>query len=341
MKTLIIGGTGLISTPITRMLLERGDDVTLYNRGASKARVPEGWKSITGDRRDFAAFETQMEEAGTFDCVIDMICFRPEEAESDVRAFAGRTGQLIFCSTVDVYAKPAPRYPITEDTPRHQPPWGYARDKTRCEEVFWEAQGRGELPVTVLRPAHTYHERGTIWHSLGGKTTYVDRLRRGKPIIVHGDGSSLWSSCYAEDVARAFVQAVGNERALGMAYHLTGEEWMTWDQYHRTVAEAIGAPPPEAVHIPTDLLARLAPERAGICAVNFQFNNIFDNAAARRDLGFRYTVPFSEGARRVVGWLDANGQIEDSEEDPLDDKIIDLWRRLSEEAAGGPSDGAR
>jgi nucleoside-diphosphate-sugar epimerase len=158
---------------------------------------------------------------------------------------------------------------------------------------------------------------------------------------VHGDGSSLWASCHRDDVARAFVNAAGNARAFGRAYHVTGEEWMTWNQYHQKVAEAMSAPPPVLVHIPTDLLDQVAPERAHICAVNFQFNNIFDNTAARTDLDFRYTIPFVAGVRRIVAWLDANGRIPNSDEDPFEDRLIDAWERLgrgmAQELAGAGS----
>ncbi len=189
------------------------------------------------------------------------------------------------------------------------------------------AHARGEVPVTIIRPAHTYGEGGSFTHTFGRGTGYIDRIRRGKPIIVHGDGSSLWVSCHADDLARAFLGATGNERTFGRAYHVTGEEWLPWNRYHELVAEAMGAPPPTLVHIPTALLARVAP-RARICAENFQFNNLFDNAAARADLDFRPTIPFVEGVRRAVAWLDANGRIENSDDDPYDDRVIAAWRQL-------------
>jgi nucleoside-diphosphate-sugar epimerase len=337
LKVLIIGGTGLISTAVTKELLERGEDVTLFNRGRSEAPFPLKPKVIHGDRYNHREFESKMLEAGTFDCVIDMICYSPEDARSLVRAFAGRTGHLIFCSTVDVYAKPASRYPITEAEPHRPPEWDYAKNKEACEEILKEAEGQGSFPLTILRPAFTYGEGRGLVHSFGGNNHYFDRLLKGKPIVVHGDGQSLWSSCHRDDVARGFVNAVCNPKAFGKSYHLTGEEWMTWNQYHQTVAQAIGAPPPKLVHIPTDLLAKAA-KRAHICAINFQFNNIFDNTAARTDLGFQYTIPFAEGVRRIFGWLTKHGSIPNSDEDPYDDRVIDAWQRLGskmlEELAG-------
>jgi nucleoside-diphosphate-sugar epimerase len=333
MKILIIGGTGLISTSITRQLMERGgDDVTLYNRGRSEARAPGGWKQIVGDRKDFAHFEQQMRDAGTFDCVMDMIGFLPDEVESAARAFKGRVGQYIFCSTVDVYGKPATRYPYREDEPLSGL-GDYAINKVKCENVLAAAQERGDLPVTIIRPAYTYGEGGVIIHSFGWSTAYVDRIRKGKPIVVHGDGNSLWVALHIDDEARAFINAAGNAQAIGKAYHTTGETWMTWNQYHQGVARALGAPEPALTHIPSTLLARISPQRAGVCAVNFQFNNIFDNSAARADLGFAQTISWEEGARRTVDWLASRNRIANSDDDPFDDRVIAAWQRLGDRMA--------
>lgn len=325
MKVLIIGGTGLISAPITRMLLERGHQVTHYNRGKLDLYpAPQGVKTIHGDRTDYVAFENRMRELGTFDCVMDMVGYLPGDGESVVRAFRGRTAHFIFCSTVDVYQKPATRYPYTEAEP-----YGglntYSRNKVSVEKTLRAAQ---DFPVTIIRPAYTYGEgRGPV-HAFGGKTSYLDRIRKGKPIVAHGDGSSFWTACYRADVARAFVNAAGQAHTIGKTYHTTGEEWMTWNQYHETVARALGAPPLKLVHIPTDALARLAPERAGIVVENFQFNNIFDNTAAKKDLQFEYTVTWEEGARRMIQWLDEHGRMDNSDADSFEDELIGRWESV-------------
>ena len=256
MRVLIIGGTGLISTAITRFLVERGDDVTLYNRGQTEADIPEGYNTIIGNRKDYAAFEAQMGEAGSFDAVIDMIGFVPADVESAMRAFRGRTGHFIFCSTVDVYTKPAHRYPVREDAERQpMPSFPYAYNKAKCERLLEEAHERGDFPVTIIRPAHTYGEGRGLIHSFGlGGAYYFNRIRLGKPILTHGDGSSLWAACHRDDVGRAFAEAVGNEKVFGKGYHTASEEPMTWNQYHQTVAQAMNAPEPELIHIPTDML---------------------------------------------------------------------------------------
>jgi nucleoside-diphosphate-sugar epimerase len=324
MRILIIAGAGLIGSAIVRRLLDRGHAVTAVDR-VGPSRLPPGVASLTVDRRDFASFEAAVAGSGPWDAVIDMICFRPDEAESAVRAVRGHTAHYIMTSTIDVYRKPASRYPYTEAEG-----FGglgeYARGKVACERILWAAHEQGDLPLTVIRPGATYGVGHGPVHILGARF-YADRLRRGKPIVVHGDGSSFWPSCYVDDTAGAFEGAVDNVATIGRAYHVTGEEWVTWDQHHRIVAEAIGAPPPTLVHIPTDVLARLAPDRTDWVVDNFRFNNLFDNSAAHRDLGFQTTVPLREGAARWYAALEAAGGIEDSDLDPFEDRLIALWSR--------------
>ncbi len=326
MKILIIGGTGLISTAISRMLLEAGHDLTLYNRGETTPRLPDGYRIIQGNRENLKAFEEQMAEAGAFDCVIDMVCFHPEQAESDIRAFQGRVGQLIFCSTVDVYTKPPVTFPVTESHERGALS-DYGRDKARCEDQFMAAHQEGHFPVTILRPASTYGEGGSIIHTFGWNTYFLDRLRKGLPVIVHGNGEALWVSCHIDDVARAFVNAIGNEKAFGQSYHLAGEEWQTWNQYHQRLAEAIGAPDPALIHIPADILVRISPEHTMITYLNFQYTNIFDNAAAREDLDFQQTIDWQTGARRTYDWLVENDRIEGWQSFPFYDRVIERYKQ--------------
>ncbi len=325
MKILILGGTGLISVAITREMLDRGEDVTLFNRGKSTLPLDPRAKVIHGDRTDYPAFEKAMHAAGLFDVLIDMVGYLPEDGPSAVRAFGGRVGHFLFCSTVDVYRKPAFRYPYVESEP-----YGglnaYSRNKVVLEKTLREAESRGAFPLTIIRPAYTYGEsRGPV-HPAGGSTTFLDRIMKGKPVIVHGDGSSFWVACHRDDVARAFVAAVGQPRTFGRAYHVAGEEWMTWDSYVKIIAQAMGWPAPRIVHIPTDVLVKLDPQRYAIVGENFQFNNIFDNTAAKTDLNFRYTIPWAEGVRRMAGWLMANHRIDDSDQDPAEDHLIERWQ---------------
>jgi nucleoside-diphosphate-sugar epimerase len=325
MRILIIGGTGVISTAMSRLLIADHADLTLINRGNTPPRFGTGAKHMVGDRKDTAAFQAQIEAAGEWDVVVDMICFTPDQAQQSVELFRGRTQQFVFCSTVDVYYRTPDSYPITESHPLEGSSQ-YGRDKVTCERIFMDAHARGDFATTIIRPAQTYGEGGRLVHSLGFSTTYFDRLRKGKPIIVHGDGTSLWVTCHVDDLAPAFNAALGNPATYGSAYHITGEQWMTWLQYHRGVAEALGAPPPTFVPIPTDLLAQLLPDRAAISQNNLQFHNIFDNTAAKRDLGFRQTIGWVEGVRRTVAWLDEQGRILNSDDDPAEDRVIAAWR---------------
>jgi nucleoside-diphosphate-sugar epimerase len=326
MRILVIGGTGLISSAVVGQLAERGWEVTVFNRGLSRRELPPGVRRLTGDRSKSAEFEGMMAQE-SWDAVIDMVCFRPGEAESAVRAFQGRTAHYIMTSTVDVYQKPATLYPYREEEP-YGGIGDYAIDKVACERVLWSAHARGDLPVTVLRPAATYGDLHPPVHSLGRRTSYLDRLRRGKTIVVHGDGTTLWVSCHADDVARAFVGSVANPGSIGRAYHVAGEEWLTWDGHHRAVAAAIGAPPPTIVHVPTEVLTRLAPHRIRRVLENFQFHSIFDNTAARVDLSFRYSITLGDG---LPGWyrsLESAGLIENSDDDPTDDRVIAAWKEI-------------
>ncbi len=335
MDILIVGGTGVISTGITALLAARGEHVAVVNRGQTAADLPPGVAQIVADRTDLPAFEAAMAATGPWDCVIDMRTFAPADAESTVRAFRGRTRQLLFCSTVDIYAKPATRYPIGPDEPRSTTgTFIYGVQKALCEEILLAAAARGNFAVTIIRPAYTYGEgsRGML-HTFGWATTYLDRLRRGLPIVVHGDGTSLWGACHRDDVARAFANAVGNAATFGRAYHIAGEDWLTWDRFTQRTAAALGAPPPEIVHIPTDLLRTAAPKRAFWCAENFQFNNIFDNSAARADLDFRYTIDYEDGARRAIDWLIARDRIASADSDPFDDRLIAAYRRYGADMA--------
>ncbi|MGQ9524562.1 MAG: NAD-dependent epimerase/dehydratase family protein [Armatimonadota bacterium] len=327
MRVLIIGGTGLISAGITNILLERGVQVTHYNRGVRSHEFDGRVETVIGNRYNHSAFEAQVAGLPNFDCVIDMIGYSPEDVQSLLRALGRRMGHLIFCSTVDVYARPASSYPVKESEPFRPAAWDYAQKKAQCEKILWEWYEREGRPLTVLRPVHTYGEQGAILHTFGWSSYHLDRLKKGKPIIVHGDGSSLWSSVHRDDAALAFANAVCNPVAFGKSYHLPGDECVTWNQYHRIVAEAIGAPEPRLVHIPTDLLY-VVDKRAFITAINFQYNNCFDSTAAKRDLGYQYRITIAEGARQIYEWHVRNSKLEDSDEVPQDDKIIAAWERL-------------
>jgi len=329
MKILIIGGTGNISTPITRMLQGKGHDITLFNYDQIRPEwlLPEV-RVISGNRKDLHLFESQIFIDGNYDCVIDMICFEPEDAVIDAVLFKGHTKQFIFCSTVDVYPKTPDRYPVNEDLEIGAlPSFQYAWKKVECEKTLWQAHRRGDFQLTVLRPAATYNESWSPGvHSFGGQTYHLDRIRKGKPIIMHGDGTSIWVAAYRDDTASAFVAAAGNETAFGQAYNVTGDELMTHNRIWKTIARVMNAPEPDFVYIPSLLLANLAPVEALWCRENFMHNNIFDNSKAKRDLGFRYTVSYEEGVKKCIEFLTRHNLIENCDNYPFYDQIIQKWR---------------
>ena len=334
---LVVGGTGLISTGITRQLVAEGHDVVVFTRGETDAAVPSAVSFETGDRNDgerLAELATDVDP----DAVIDMVCFDPGQAEDAVDAFGGRVEQYVFCSTIDVYHRPPARNPVREGAQRHDDTHhvsDYGLNKTLAEDVFTAAHGDA-FATTILRPWITYGEGAPLNHTFGRDTYYIDRIRAGKPIVVHGDGTALQSSCHRDDVARAFVNAVGNEAAYGEAYNVTGDENLTWNQYYRRIAAAIDAPDPELVHIPTDVLRKVAPDRTGMLRDHFRFPSVFDNSKAKCDLGYEYTVPLETGVRRTVESLD----IDDWESEPFDGRLIEAWQDATTdvvEAFGGES----
>lgn len=324
MHVLFIGGTGLISTSIARLLLEAGHQVTLFNRGQSESRLPAGSETIQGDRKDYAAFEKTFADK-SYDVVVDMVAFHPDDSASAVRAFAGRCGQFIHCSTVCVVSGPVAQIPTTETEPFHSL-GGYGQNKIKCEQLLMQAFQDHQFPVTIMRPSHSYGEGGGIIRSFGPGDTFVDRLRKSKPIVVQGDGNSLWASCHVDDVARGFGGTMNNPKCLGQAYNITGDEWMTWNQYHQQVAEVVGGTflP---VHIPTTVLRAVAPHWAGGTYEVFEWPSVFDNAKLKRDTGYTgQRIPFKEGVHRTLAWLETKGKLADSDADDYEDQLAAAWR---------------
>lgn len=327
MHVLFIGGTGLISTAIARQLLETGHQVTLFNRGKTESRLPPGAQTITGDRKDYAAFERTFADK-TYDVVADMVAFHPDDAASVVRAFQGRCAQFLFCSTVCVYSGPPTQIPITETETYHSI-GQYGRNKIACEQLLLRAHEESGFPVTILRPSHSYGEGGRIIRPFGPGETFIDRLRKGKPVILPGDGTGLWASLHVDDVAKGFIGTMGNSTCIGEAYNITGDEWVTWNTYHEQVAEVVGGTF-DPCYIPTDILVDVAPKMSGGTKEIFAWTSIFDNSKIMRDAGYTgQTISWREGVRRTVKWMEENGRIADSdasETDAFEDSLIAAWR---------------
>lgn len=318
MRILIIGGTGTISTSIERQATALGHEVWTLNRGV-RAKTN---RTIVVDRGS-PEFVDAIRSSGPWDAVIEMICYHPNQLDSLVEACRGVAKRLVFCSTVDTYGHPC-KYPVTEDEPQ-TPLSDYAVNKIACEQRLLAEHATGDLDLTIIRPACTYSDNGPLVHTFGWGTEYLDRIIKGKPIVVHGDGNSIWASCHADDIAPVFINACDSPAASGRAYHATGFQWLSWNSYHRTIAAALGAPEPELVHIPADVLNKMTP-KAGVTYLNFQYSSLFDNTAARRDLGFSPSITVGEATPRVVANIKAQGRLLNSDEDPHDDKIIAAWR---------------
>ncbi len=333
MQVLIIGGSGLISTGIVKALKTRGADITVFNRGRTDDRLGADVQHLHGDRNDFPAFEAAMAATGPWDVVIDMICFRPDQAASDLRAFAGRCGHFIFCSTVCTYGNTQTVMPTMETTPQ-APHSAYGRDKVSCEQLFLRAHAEGKMPVTIFRPSHTYGPGGNIINNLGWEATFVDRLRKGRPIIVSGDGHGLWQSTFSEDVGVGFACAAGKKQCFGEAYNIVTDEVFTWDQYTQRTAAAIGAPAPRIIHLPTDLLMTIDAGRYhGALGEIFRYHGVYSSSKLRRDVPeYRPATSYEDGIRRTVAWMDQHNQVVSADTDPFEDKLIALWERFEADA---------
>lgn len=332
MNVLIVGGTGLISTAITEVLLSGGHQVTLLTRGRTAMRLPDGLarpKVIVGDRKTKGVVALAARGGERFDAVIDMVAFGLTDVQEAVEALRGQTSQYLFISSVDAYRKPYVQYPITLAHPRGGLT-AYGQAKAACEEWLLAADAASDLRVTVIRPGHSTGEGGQGLDLFGWNSHYLDRIVRGLPLILHGDGQSLWGTCYVGDVARAIVNALGNPRALGRAFHLTADQVFTWNAYYEATAKALGVAVPARVGIPSSLLQGALPQLARECAENFLFNNLFDNTEAHDVLNFRNTVPFEEITQRVYNWLIANNRLQRAEDQPHYGAILAAWEQVRE-----------
>jgi nucleoside-diphosphate-sugar epimerase len=304
MKVLFIGGTGVISSACTRLALERGVELYLLNRGQSARPAPENARLLQGDIRqpDQVA---QLIGSQTFEAVVDWIAYTPQQIETDLSLFRGKTGQFVFISSASAYQTPPASLPVTESTLLDNPYWEYSRDKIACEQRLMQAYRAEKFPVTIVRPSHTYDQTLLPMH---GGYTMVDRMRKGKPVIVHGDGTSLWVLTHHADFACAFVGLLGNSHAIGDAFQITSDEWLTWDQIYTLVAQAAGAQA-KLVHVPSELIAAYDPVWGASLLGDKSNSMIFDNSKIKRVVpDFVASIPFAQGARQIIQWYDADSR---------------------------------
>lgn len=319
-RVLIIGGNGIISSSVSRLAVERGYEVTLLNRGRSSTRpAVDGAEVLIGDADDAASVASAVGDR-EFDVVANFRAFRPEQVEADVALFAPRAAQYIFISSASAYQKPISQLPIVEATPLRNPFWQYSRDKNACEDVLVSAYRDAGFPMTIVRPSHTYD--ASLIPLEGGWTT-LQRMLDGKPVIVHGDGTSWWTLTHARDFARAFLGLFGNPHAIGSPVHITGDESLTWDEITRLLGRALGVEP-EIVHVASDAIAREIPEMGPGLVGDKAHSVLFDNTRIKTLVpGWVATTPFAEGAREIAEWYlaDASRRVVNAELDAAFDRL--------------------
>lgn len=318
MKALFIGGSGVISSACVWEAVAQGIDLTVLNRGkTSKRALPPNINTLTADARNKAELEAVLAQK-TFDVVVDFIAFTPEHIQLDLDVFTGKTKQFVFISTASAYQKPVNHLPITESTPLHNPHWDYSRKKIACEDALIQAHRQNGFPVTIIRPSHTYDK--TLFPFLGGTTTFA-RMQQGKPVLIIGDGTSLWTLTHHKDFAKGLVGLLGNPKTIGETFHITSDEAMPWNYIYQSIADAAQLEL-HPVHAPSELIARFSAEKGPGLLGDKMHSVIFDNTKLKRFVPtYQATIPYRQGAQELVEYyLDHPNQIVI---DPVLDKLHD------------------
>lgn len=326
MRVLFIGGTGVLSSACSRLALEQGFELYVLNRGQTTVRpLPAGARLLCCDINDRASVERALGSL-RFDCVCNFIAFAPDQVERDVALFTQRTQQYIFISSASVYKKPVSHWPITESTPAHNPFWQYSQDKIACEvqlQNAWQQQG---FPATIVRPSHTYDATLLPFDPYLGGGTVLERMRRGKPVVVHGDGTSLWTLTHHRDFAQGLLGIVGNPKAVGETFHITSDELLSWNEIYELVARAAGVEP-RLVHVPSHIIARHHPAWGAGLLGDKAHSVWFDNSKIRRFVpDYRPRIPFAHGVREIIDFYDRHPEYQ-----PVDPKLDALMDQLTEQ----------
>lgn len=325
MKILFVGGTGFISAAVSRLVVAKGWELFLLNRGQRQPNLP-GCKSLVADINQPGQVRSAMGDRH-FDVIVDWVAYTANDIERDLALFRGRTGQYIFISSASAYQKPPVHYVVTESTPLCNPHWEYSRNKIACEDRLMRAYREENFPATIVRPSLTYDPQLPL--ALGGWGCYTlcDRLKKGRPIIIHGDGTSLWVVTHAEDFGRGFIGLFGNPAALGHAFHITSDEVLTWNQIYGAIADALGVEA-KVVHIPSDFIVKVVPEKTGSLIGDKSWSTVFDNTKIKTWVpGFQCVIPFREGVRRTLAGFDADPsrkRVDDAVNKDLD-RILEAW----------------
>lgn len=321
MKILLIGGTGIISTAVSRTMLEKGHELWLINRGTHNDVLPVGAHFIIGDINDTDAMKSAL-KGHYFDCVADFTVLKPEQINRDYQLFAGITKQYIFISSASAYQKPLSCYEITESTPLYNPYWDYAQNKISCENELMDLYRRTGFPITIIRPSHTYDEYNVPLCITGWKGCYsvVKRIREERPVIIPGDGTSLWTLTHNSDFARAFLGIAGNPHALGEAVNITSDEVMTWNQIYKTIADELQVPL-HPFYVSSLFLHQAGPYDFKSCLLGERVQTaVFKNDKLKRLVpGFQAAVPFRNGISTTLQNLISDPQLQ------VEDPIFDSW----------------
>ncbi len=321
MKILFVGGTGTISMAITRLLAKQGHDLTLLNRGNRNSDLPENVKIIEADINNEEETAKKL-EGMTFDCVGEFIGFVPSQLERDFRLFNGKTKQFIYISSASAYQKPPKGYKITEQTPLENPYWQYSRDKKACEEFLMEKYRNDGFPVTIVRPSHTYDERSVPLgvHGDNGSWQVVKRIMEGKKVIIHGDGTSLWTITHNSDFAKAYVGLIGNPKAIGETFHITTDEAVTWNQIYNAIADALGVEL-KPYYVSSQTLVDMSNYDFLGSLIGDKSNSVeFDNSKVKSLVpDFKAEITAEEGIKMTVKNVLAHPEFQ------KEDKIFDEW----------------
>ena len=321
MKVLFIGGTGIISSACSKLALAKGVELYHLNRGESRSIRPiSGVKNIVADIRNVAETKAALKNH-VFDVVVQWIAFLPEHIRNDIELFADRTDQYVFISSASIYETPPQTLPVTEETPLENPVWEYSRNKIACEDLLrseFEATG---FPATIVRPSHTYDK--TLVPLEGGYTT-LHRMKEGLPVVVHGDGSSIWTLTHHTDFAKGLVGLLGKSETINQAYHITADEWQSWETIFLKLAKALGVEP-KLVHIPSEVIARYDRNMGDSLLGDKTHSMIFDNTKIKALVPeFEAEIPFVQGAQEIVDWFEENPdrQVIDERLNDIMDQII-------------------
>jgi nucleoside-diphosphate-sugar epimerase len=327
MNVLFIGGTGNISTACVRLGLEKGLDIHLLTRGKSPRLFDGRAELIVGDIRDRVRIADTLKDR-EFDAVVDWVAYLPEHVETDIAIFRRRIKQYVFISSATVYQKPPQHYPISESTPLGNPFWQYARDKIACEERLLQASREEGFPITIVRPSLTFGETWIPCAVGGHDFTVIDRMKKGREVIVHGDGQSLWTITHNTDFAKGLIGLLGNPAAIGESFHITADEVLTWDRIYRAMGHAAGVEP-KLIHIPSEFI-NLYDARIGAGLLGDKaFSAVFDNSKIKRAVPeFQAVIPFSEGIRMSLRWFEAEAHrmVANEAMNQLMDRIVRDYR---------------